>query len=128
MQALIDLIADIRGRGMMSIAGSCQHQSAAASKALMSFTLHGVAVSGGIAIGHAHLVSHAALEVAHYVLPKALPEEIARFDAALPATRQELEALRSDIPRQRAGGIRCLSRPAPDDPGRPDLSQGAARA
>ena len=35
----------------------------------MTFTLHGLAVSGGIAIGHAYLVSHATLEVAHYSLP-----------------------------------------------------------
>ena len=37
----------------------------------MSFTLHGVGVSGGIAIGYAHLISHAVLEVPHYVLPQA---------------------------------------------------------
>jgi phosphoenolpyruvate-protein phosphotransferase (PTS system enzyme I) len=36
----------------------------------MSFTLHGIAVSSGIAIGHAHLISHTSLEVAHYTLPK----------------------------------------------------------
>ena len=36
----------------------------------MSFTLHGLPVSSGIAIGHAHLVSHTSLEVSHYVLPK----------------------------------------------------------
>jgi len=27
----------------------------------MSFTIHGIGVSGGIAIGHAHLLSHAQL-------------------------------------------------------------------
>ena len=32
----------------------------------MTFSLHGLAVSSGIAIGRAHLVSHATLEVAHY--------------------------------------------------------------
>ena len=32
----------------------------------MTFSLHGQAVSGGIAIGRAHLVSHAMLEVAQY--------------------------------------------------------------
>lgn len=65
----------------------------------MSFTLHGIAVSSGIAIGHAHLVSHTSLEVAHYVLPKKfLAEEIARFDAALQATRDEMETLRSNRP------------------------------
>jgi phosphotransferase system enzyme I (PtsI) len=65
----------------------------------MSFTLHGIAVSSGIAIGHAHMVSHTSLEVAHYVLPKQfLAEEIARFDAALLATRNEFANLRSNRP------------------------------
>ena len=32
----------------------------------MNFVLHGMRVSGGITIGHAHLVSTARLEVAHY--------------------------------------------------------------
>ncbi|MDD5180910.1 MAG: phosphoenolpyruvate--protein phosphotransferase, partial [Gallionellaceae bacterium] len=69
----------------------------------MSFTLHGIAVSGGIAIGHARLVSHTSLEVAHYTLPKHLVhEEVARFDAALESTRQELTALRANRPQQAA--------------------------
>ena len=65
----------------------------------MSFTLHGIAVSSGIAIGHAHLLSHSSLEVAHYVLPKQfIAEEIARFDVALQATRNEFSSLRSNRP------------------------------
>jgi phosphotransferase system enzyme I (PtsI) len=65
----------------------------------MSFTLHGIAVSSGIAIGHVHLLSHCSLEVAHYVLPKLfIPEEVARFDAALQATRNEFAGLRSNRP------------------------------
>ena len=65
----------------------------------MSFTLHGIAVSSGIAIGYAHLLSHSSLEVAHYVLPKQfLNEEIARFEAALIATRNEFSSLRSNRP------------------------------
>ena len=65
----------------------------------MSFTLHGVGVSGGIAIGHAHLVSHARLEVAHYVVPpRQAPEESARFDAAIRTVRTELEELRANVP------------------------------
>ncbi|MBI5435927.1 MAG: phosphoenolpyruvate--protein phosphotransferase [Nitrosomonadales bacterium] len=69
----------------------------------MNFTLHGIAVSGGIAIGHAHLISHTSLEVAHYVLPKRLVDkEVARFDAALESTRQELAALRANPPQQAA--------------------------
>ena len=69
----------------------------------MSFTLHGIAVSGGIAIGHAHLISHTSLEVAHYVLPKQfIAEEIARFDAALLATRNEFISLRGNRPTHAA--------------------------
>ncbi|MFH0933949.1 MAG: phosphoenolpyruvate--protein phosphotransferase [Pseudomonadota bacterium] len=69
----------------------------------MSFTLQGLPVSSGIAIGHAHLVSHTSLEVSHYVLPKALvDEEVDRLDAALEATRKELAALRQQRPQQAA--------------------------
>ncbi|MFZ2302186.1 MAG: phosphoenolpyruvate--protein phosphotransferase [Gallionella sp.] len=69
----------------------------------MSFTLHGIAVSSGIAIGHAHLVSHTSLEVAHYILPRQfIDEEIARFDAALQATREEFSSLRSNRPAHAA--------------------------
>lgn len=65
----------------------------------MSFTLHGIAVSSGIAIGHAHLISHTSMEVAHYVLPRQfIDEEMERFDAALSATRDELAVLRKNRP------------------------------
>ncbi len=65
----------------------------------MSFTLHGVGVSGGIAIGYAHLISHAVLEVPHYVVPHdQLVAEIERFQAAIVTTRTELESLRVNIP------------------------------
>jgi phosphotransferase system enzyme I (PtsI) len=69
----------------------------------MTFSIHGIAVSSGIAIGHAHLLSHTSLEVAHYVLPKQfLDEEVARFDAALLATRTEFISLRSNRPHYAA--------------------------
>ncbi len=65
----------------------------------MSFTIHGIGVSGGIAIGHAHLVSHTKLEVAHYEVPAAqVAEEIARFDLAVSTVRGELEQLREIVP------------------------------
>ncbi len=65
----------------------------------MSFTLHGIPVSSGIAIGYAHLLSHTVLEVVHYVMPKHLVhEEVARFNAAMESTRQELAGLRSNRP------------------------------
>jgi phosphotransferase system enzyme I (PtsI) len=69
----------------------------------MSFSLHGLPVSSGIAIGHAHLVSHTSLEVAHYLLPKhRVQEEVARLDSALETTRAELAALREHRPQQAA--------------------------
>ncbi|MBX9904637.1 MAG: phosphoenolpyruvate--protein phosphotransferase [Burkholderiales bacterium] len=65
----------------------------------MSFTIHGIGVSGGIAIGHAHLVSHTRLEVSHYDVPAAkLAEETARFDRAVNSVRTELEELRGSVP------------------------------
>ncbi|HSI21876.1 MAG TPA: phosphoenolpyruvate--protein phosphotransferase [Methylophilaceae bacterium] len=65
----------------------------------MSFTMHGVGVSSGIAIGHAHLVSHALLEVAHYVVPAHLVEdEVNRFTQAIETVRADLEAIRRQLP------------------------------
>ena len=63
---------------------------------MVSFALHGVGVSGGIAIGRAQLVSHALLEVAHYsVAPNRIDAEVARFAAALKEVQQELSGLHS---------------------------------
>ena len=60
----------------------------------MSFVLHGIGVSGGIAIGKAQLVSHATLEVAHYsIAPEQVPGEIERLTQALRAVQMELEGL-----------------------------------
>ncbi len=65
----------------------------------MSFTIHGVAVSGGVAIGRAQLVSHAQLEVAHYAIPGSrVAEEKARFDAAVEKVRSDLRALSGHVP------------------------------
>ena len=62
----------------------------------MPFTLHGLAVSQGIAIGHVHLVSHALLEVNHYhVAPRYLEEESARLDEAVASVQGELLGLKA---------------------------------
>ena len=64
----------------------------------MSFTLHGVGVSGGIAIGHAHLVSHVTLEVAHYAVPQIeIESEVARLDSAFNMVRAELDSLHASV-------------------------------
>jgi len=63
----------------------------------MTFALHGLAVSPGIAIGHAHLVSHATLEVAQYQLrERDIEAELARFDAALTTVQTELVLLKTE--------------------------------
>lgn len=64
----------------------------------MSFILHGVGVSEGIAIGHAHLAVPAALEVAHYLIPKKqINKEINRLNTAFDVVRHELEALQANV-------------------------------
>jgi phosphotransferase system enzyme I (PtsI) len=65
----------------------------------VNFVLHGHSVSPGITIGHAHLVTSARLEVAHYEVPQERIEaEIARFDAAVGKVREELEEVDKQIP------------------------------
>ena len=60
----------------------------------MSFVLHGIGVTAGIAIGRAQLVSHATLEVAHYTIrADQVPAEIARLTQAINAVQKELEGL-----------------------------------
>ncbi|CAI07696.1 PEP-utilizing enzyme, component EI of PTS system [Aromatoleum aromaticum EbN1] len=62
----------------------------------MPFTMHGLPVSQGIAIGHVHLVSHAMLEVNHYhVASKYLPEEMDRLDEAVATVQGELIGLKA---------------------------------
>ena len=65
----------------------------------MSIVLHGVAAGKGIAIGQAHLITRGTAEVPQYdVSDELIDTEAARFDAAIKATRKELEQLRSAIP------------------------------
>jgi phosphoenolpyruvate-protein phosphotransferase (PTS system enzyme I) len=65
----------------------------------MNFVLHGYAVSSGITIGYAHLVSTARLEVAHYEIPaSAIEAEVERFDQAMRGAQEELAGLKAHIP------------------------------
>jgi len=65
----------------------------------MSFAIHGVGVSNGIAIGHAHLVSHALMEVVHYLVPDALIEqEVARYEQAVASVAEDLKQVSQQLP------------------------------
>lgn len=69
---------------------------------MTSFSIHGVGVSSGIAIGQAHLVSNALLEVVHYQLPTHLIEdEIKRFSDAIATVKADLTQIKSSL-RQNA--------------------------
>ena len=66
----------------------------------MSFTIHGIGVSGGIAIGHAQLMTHTGLDAQRYLVPPhQAAEESARFDAAINQVRTEFEDLHASVPR-----------------------------
>jgi len=65
---------------------------------MTSFSIHGVGVSSGIAIGQAHLVSNALLEVVHYQLPKHLiDDEIKRFNNAISTVKQDLAQIKGSL-------------------------------
>ncbi len=65
----------------------------------MPFTLHGIPVSRGIAIGRAHMLARAALDVSHYLVDEdKLDAEVERLRSARAAVRAELIALKGDLP------------------------------
>ncbi|WP_347555885.1 phosphoenolpyruvate--protein phosphotransferase [Robbsia sp. KACC 23696] len=70
----------------------------------MSFTLHGIPVSKGIAIGRACLIGSAAIDVDHYLVePGDVEAEVLRFRAAQDAVGEELEVLRAELPPDAPG-------------------------
>ena len=68
------------------------------------FSLHGIGVSNGIAIGKAHLISNALLEVVQYDIDiKNIPREVKRFEDAVNAVRIELNKIKSQLPSDSPG-------------------------
>jgi phosphotransferase system enzyme I (PtsI) len=66
----------------------------------MTFALHGMAVSKGIAIGKAVLISRAALEVSHYLIEAGKEEaEAKKLLDAFEQVRLELAQLRQGLPK-----------------------------
>jgi len=66
----------------------------------VSFSLHGIGVSKGIAIGKVHIINHDPVEVNEYCVPTLhLDKEVARFENALATARQQLLSIRDRIPK-----------------------------
>lgn len=73
---------------------------------MSSFSLHGVAVSSGITIGKAHLISNALLEVAHYQVPNHLvADEVKRFTNAIKTVKADLKGIHQDLPDTLLGDL-----------------------
>lgn len=67
---------------------------------MASFTLHGIAVSRGIAIGRAHLLAPAALDVKHYLIGEEQVEaEVYRLQHAIVTVHKELQTIWNDLPK-----------------------------
>jgi phosphotransferase system enzyme I (PtsI) len=66
----------------------------------MTFSIHGLAVARGIAIGRAVLVASSRVDVAHYfVNPDQVSSEIHRLRVARDAVVDELQRLQKDMPK-----------------------------
>jgi phosphotransferase system enzyme I (PtsI) len=67
---------------------------------MASFTLHGIPVSRGISIGRAHLLTPAALDVKHYLVPEEQVEaEVKRLQHAIAEVHRGLQALWTELPK-----------------------------
>jgi len=66
----------------------------------MTFSIHGLAVARGIAIGRAVLVASSRVDVAHYFIqPEQVPQEIERLRQARDDVVDELQRLQRDMPK-----------------------------
>ena len=66
----------------------------------MTFSVHGLAVARGIAIGRAVLMASSRVDVAHYFIkPEQVPTEIDRMRSARDAVIDELQRLQRDMPK-----------------------------
>jgi phosphoenolpyruvate-protein phosphotransferase (PTS system enzyme I) len=67
---------------------------------MASFTLHGIPVSRGIAIGRAHLLAPAALDVKHYLIgEERIEAEVQRLQNAIQTVHHGLQTIWKDLPR-----------------------------
>ena len=67
---------------------------------MASFTLQGIPVSRGIAIGRAHMLRPAALDVQHYlVAQEQIEAEVTRLQDAITQVHKELQTIWADLPQ-----------------------------
>ena len=65
----------------------------------MTFSVHGLAVARGIAIGRAVLVASSRVDVAHYFIePEQISAELDRLTQAREAVLEELQSLHDNLP------------------------------
>ncbi len=65
---------------------------------MATFSLHGIPVSRGIAIGRAHLLRSAALDVKHYLISQEkIESEVERLSNAIAQVHAELQTIRQDL-------------------------------
>lgn len=75
----------------------------------MTFSIHGFAVSRGVAIGRAVLVASSRADVAHYFIdPAKAVEEITRVRASRNAVMEEIARLQQDLPKDAPHEIAAL--------------------
>ena len=75
----------------------------------MTFAIHGLAVSRGIAIGRAVVVASSRMEVVHYFIrPDQVESEIARARKARNAVIDELRRLQEEMPKDAPGELDAL--------------------
>jgi phosphotransferase system enzyme I (PtsI) len=74
--------------------------SRSSGASMAAFLLHGIPVSRGIAIGRAHLLTPAALDVKHYLVAEEQVEaEVRRLQDAIAAVHRNLQELWTDLPK-----------------------------
>ena len=72
----------------------------------MTFSLHGIGASKGIAVGKVHIVTRGLLEVPEYTLKKSeIEAEVKRFKKAIAGARADLGAIKDQIPPDTATDI-----------------------
>ena len=74
-----------------------------------SFSLSGIAVSQGIAIGRAYVITNTAMETLHYLVPEEeIEAEVGRLEAALTSVREELAIIRTALPEDAPAELGAL--------------------